>query len=43
MLQLWAYGRAFTSGVENPVAVPLIEDVATQAAREAMHVAGHDD
>ncbi|SEL55293.1 TRAP-type mannitol/chloroaromatic compound transport system, small permease component [Roseovarius azorensis] len=43
MLQLWAYGRAIVSGAENPVAVPLIEDVATQAAREAAHLSGHDD
>ena len=43
MLQIWAYGRAFASGAENPVAVPLIEDVATQAAREAAHLSGHDD
>ncbi len=43
MLQLWAYGRAIVSGTENPVGVPLIEDVATQAAREAAHLSGHDD
>lgn len=42
VLQLWGYGRAFASGAEQPVAVPLIEDVATQAAREAAHVSGHD-
>lgn len=42
VLQLWGYGQAFASGTEQPVAVPLIEDVATQAAREAAHVSGHD-
>ncbi|MBQ0749170.1 MAG: TRAP transporter small permease [Roseovarius sp.] len=42
MLQLWGYGRAFLSGTEQPVAVPLIEDVATQAAREAAQLSGHD-
>jgi TRAP-type C4-dicarboxylate transport system permease small subunit len=42
MLQLWGYGRAFLSGTEQPVAVPLIEDVATQAAREAAQLTGHD-
>lgn len=42
MLQLWAYGRAFLLGSEQPVAVPLIEDVATQAAREAAQLTGHD-
>lgn len=41
-LQLWGYGRAFVSGSEQPVAVPLIEDVATQAAREAAQLTGHD-
>ena len=41
-LQLWGYGRAFVSGSEQPVAVPLIEDVATLAAREAAQLTGHD-
>ncbi|MEL6277894.1 MAG: TRAP transporter small permease [Pseudomonadota bacterium] len=43
-LQLYAYARAIALGLEEPVAVPLIEDVATQAAREAEHVSGaeHD-
>ena len=35
LLQLWAYGRAIISGTHTPVAVPLIEDAATQASREA--------
>ncbi|WP_068111345.1 TRAP transporter small permease subunit [Tropicimonas marinistellae] len=41
-LQLWVYGRAVILGEENPVAVPLPVDVATQAAMEAEHVSGHD-
>ncbi|MET4102998.1 TRAP-type C4-dicarboxylate transport system permease small subunit [Roseovarius sp. MBR-78] len=42
-LQLWGFGRAFVTNAERPVAVPLIEDVAAQAAREAAHVSGHDE
>ena len=38
VLQLWAYGRAIKLRQEEPVAVPLIEDAATQAAREAQAV-----
>ncbi len=41
-LQLWAYGRALVRGDAVPVAVPLIEDAATQAAHEAEHVSGAD-
>jgi C4-dicarboxylate transporter, DctQ subunit len=41
-LQLWAYGRAFARGDQYPVAVPLIEDAAAQAAHEAEHVSGAD-
>jgi len=41
-LQLWGYGRALRLGLATPVAVPLVEDAATQAAREAAQVAGHD-
>ncbi|OXT02335.1 C4-dicarboxylate ABC transporter permease [Notoacmeibacter marinus] len=40
VLQLFAYGRAIASGTASPVAVPLIEDAATQASREAESV--HD-
>ena len=40
VLQIWAYGTAFRSGSESPVAVPLIEDAATQASREAETVSG---
>lgn len=39
-LQLWAYTRAIIENNDNPVAVPLIEDVATQAAKEAATVSG---
>ncbi|MBC7164393.1 MAG: TRAP transporter small permease [Roseovarius sp.] len=37
-LQVWGFGRALVTGAERPVAVPLVEDAATQAAREAAHV-----
>ena len=39
-LQLVAYGRAIVTGELAPVAVPLIETAAEQAAREAEHVSG---
>ncbi|EGG95503.1 TRAP-type C4-dicarboxylate transport system, small permease component [gamma proteobacterium IMCC1989] len=39
-LQLWAYTRAIIENNDNPVGVPLIEDVATQAAKEAATVSG---
>jgi TRAP-type mannitol/chloroaromatic compound transport system permease small subunit len=42
ILQLWAYGRAIAQGTDTPVAVPLIEDMATIAAREAEAVAGRE-
>ncbi len=40
VLQLWAYGRAFITGADRPVAVPMIESVETQAAKEAASVSG---
>ena len=40
LLQLWGYGRAFLRNDRAPVAVPLVEDAATQAAREAESVDG---
>lgn len=43
VLQLYGYARAIVLGLENPVAVPLPIDVATQAALEAETVSGHDD
>ena len=39
-LQLWAYTRAFRTDAERPIAVPLIEDAARQAEREAETVSG---
>ncbi|GAB5388631.1 MAG: hypothetical protein Alpg2KO_15990 [Alphaproteobacteria bacterium] len=41
-LQVWGYGRALITGVENPIAVPLPEDPASVAAREAETVSGAD-
>lgn len=41
-LQAWGFGRAFVEGAERPVAVPLIEAAAAQAAREAAQLDGHD-
>jgi TRAP-type C4-dicarboxylate transport system permease small subunit len=43
LLQVWGFGRALVAGDERPVAVPLIEDPASQAAREAAQLRGHDD
>ena len=43
VLQLWAYTRAIISGTDEPVAVPLIEDAATNAAREAAAVTGREN
>ena len=43
MLQVWGYGRALITGDKNPIAVPLIEDAATQAAAEAETVSGFDE
>jgi len=43
MLQVWGFGRALVTGAERPVAVPLIEDAAAQAAREAAQLSGHDE
>ncbi len=43
VVQIWGYIAALISGTDEPVAVPLIEDVATQAAHEAEHLSGHDN
>jgi TRAP-type C4-dicarboxylate transport system permease small subunit len=43
VLQIAAYIRAIILGTEHPVAVPLVLDMATQAALEAEHVSGKDD
>ncbi|MBN3561110.1 TRAP transporter small permease subunit [Aliamphritea spongicola] len=40
ILQLWGYIRALKEGGDTPVAVPLIEDAATQASHEAESVSG---
>ena len=42
LLQLWGYARAIGSGSNEPVAVPLIEDTAAQAAREAESILDED-
>jgi len=38
-LQVWCYVKAIATGTSSPIGVPLIEDAATQAAREAEQVA----
>lgn len=42
-LHIWGYIRAFRTGGDQPVAVPLIESAAEVAAKEAAIVSGHDD
>lgn len=42
LLQIWGYGRAFVLGLENPVAVPLVQSAAEQAMAEAEHLDGRD-
>jgi len=41
-LQAWGFGRAFVKGLPDPVAVPLIQSVAEQAAAEAGQIEGRD-
>ncbi len=43
VLQAWGFGRAFITGANRPVAVPLYEDAATAAANEAKTVSGFDE
>ncbi|GLQ35788.1 hypothetical protein GCM10007939_20710 [Amylibacter marinus] len=43
VLQIYAYGRAVVTGQDNPVAVPLPIDAATQAALEAETVSSRDE
>lgn len=43
VLQIWGYLLAIKSGATDPVAVPIIEDAATQASNEAATVSGFDD
>jgi TRAP-type C4-dicarboxylate transport system permease small subunit len=42
IVQIWAYARAFKSGAEQPAAIPIPEDAATQALNEALTVSGFD-
>jgi TRAP-type C4-dicarboxylate transport system permease small subunit len=42
ILQLWGYGRAFVLGLERPVAVPLVQSAAEQAAAEATQMQGRE-
>jgi len=42
VLQAWGYGRAFVLGLAAPVAVPLIQDAAAQAAAEAEQLDGQE-
>ena len=42
LLQMWGYTRAIIQGGESPIAVPLIEDAATVAAREAATVSSEE-
>ncbi|SPF81874.1 TRAP transporter small permease subunit [Pseudoprimorskyibacter insulae] len=41
-LQLVGYARAIVSGTDRPVAVPMIQSAAEQAAAEADHIEGRD-
>lgn len=43
VLQIWGYCRAFANNETSPVAVPLVENAAEQAAREAKSVSGGSD
>lgn len=42
-LQIWGYWRALNDNATRPIAVPLIEDAAAQAAHEAETVSGMAD
>jgi TRAP-type C4-dicarboxylate transport system permease small subunit len=42
-LQAWGYFNAIVSGTRSPIAVPLVEDAATVAAKEAETVSGFGD
>lgn len=42
-LQLWGYINAIISGTRSPIAVPLIEDAATVANKEAATVSGFEE
>ncbi|MHC0053077.1 TRAP transporter small permease subunit [Actibacterium sp. D379-3] len=43
VLQLWGYGRAIVLNLVEPVAVPLVQSAAEQAAAEAETVSGGED
>jgi len=43
VLQLWGYARAFVLGLVEPVAVPLVQSAAEQAAAEAETVSGAEE
>lgn len=43
MLQLWGYARALRTNDPSPVAVPLVENAADVAAKEAQAVLGETD
>ena len=43
LIQLWGYARALWRGGDCPVAVPLIEDTATLAAKEAESMLGEGE
>ncbi len=43
ILQLWAYGRAIRLNTNRPVAIPLIEDAALVASRNAESLLGDTD
>ena len=43
MLQIWGYARAFRENSKQPVAIPLIEDAAAVAAKEAESVEALQD
>ena len=43
LLQVWGYFRAAVENTDQPVAVPLIEDAATVAAKEAAAIINPDD
>ena len=43
ILQLLAYGRAFILNLKSPVAVPIVQTAAEQAATEAEHVSHLED
>lgn len=42
LIQIYAYGRALIFGLDRPVAVPLVQSVAEQAASEADRLEGRD-